>query len=402
MNRRYRIMAVVLVLLIALMVAIEALKPQPLNWFASYSKIDKIPLGGYVFYDQLKKNSNKLEELNIPPYELLMDSLGDGTYFFVNDQVAFDKAETDKLLNWVGRGNTLFVSAVYQSSSLLDTLGLEVNSYYEQKSLVRKPLVNLSNPKLKSVRPYFMDKDTGSSYFSKLDTATTTILGVYDLMREGDRSVIKEPKVNFIKVPFKKGYVLLHLFPQAFSNFFLLEKNNSTYTNSVLAYISPKGKLYADQYYKSGASFNSSPLFLIFNNRYLKWAYYMVLIIALLWIYFRGKRRQRSIPIVKPLPNQSLAFTRTIAGMYLEKSENRQIALHQINHFMEYLRSQYRIHTEPLTIEVIQTVSEKSGVDFAQTKKLMDYIVFIRQKPQTTENELITLNDLIEKFKNKN
>ncbi len=403
MNRRYKIMAAVLVLLIAGLVVLQALKPEPLNWFPSYSKLDKIPLGAYIFYDQLENNldNKEIEEITIPPFERLMDSLGDGTYFFMNGQIAFDDAETGKLLKWVGRGNTLFVSATYQSGKLLDTLGLSLNNYYEQKVLSRKPLLNLTNPELKAAKPYLMDKDIGSSYFAKIDTAKTTVLGIYDIMRDEDSSRIKEPKINFVKVPFEKGTVYLHLFPQAFSNFFLLESDHAKYTDDLLAYLPSKGKLYVDQYYKSGAAYNTSPLFLIFGNRYLKWAYYIVLIIVLLWVLFEGKRKQRSVPVIKPLPNQSLDFTRTIAGMYLEKNENRQIALHQINYFLEYLRSQYRVATDPLNLEVIQTISEKSGVDLAQTKQLMDHIILIRQNPKADENGLVKLNHMIEKFKAK-
>lgn len=404
MNRRYKVMAVILVLLIAVLVVVETLRPQPLNWMPSYSKVDKIPLGAYVFYDQFKNRSegSPIEEITIPPFEQLMDTLGKGTYFFLNNQVAFDKAETEKLLKWVGRGNTLFISATYQSETLLDTLGLEVNSFYEQKTMTRKPLLNLVNPHLKADVPYLMNKDTGSSYFAQMDTAKTTVLGVYDIMRDEDSTRMREPKVNFVKVPFNKGVVYLHLFPQAFSNFFLLQGNHAAYADGVLAYLPAVGTLYLDQYYKSGAAINTSPLFLIFNNRYLKWAYYMVLLITLLWVIFKGKRKQRSIPVIKPVPNQSLDFTRTIAGMYLDKNENKEIALHEINYFLEYLRSKYRTATESLSQDMIRNISEKSGVDFAQTKALINYIVSIRQSAEVDENSLIQLNGMIEKFKAQN
>ncbi|MGB3774321.1 MAG: DUF4350 domain-containing protein, partial [Leeuwenhoekiella sp.] len=343
MNRRYKIMAGVLLIIIAFLVVVQTSKPEKLNWFPSYGAESKIPLGTYVFYDQLQKISTErpIQELGMPPFEFLMDSVEDGTYFFVNDNISFDPAETKKLLKWVGRGNTLFVAATYQSPKLLDTLNLELASFYEQNSFIRKPLLNLSNPNLKRDRPYFMDKDLGSSYFKSLDTSKTTVLGVYDMLRDQDSTKIKEPKVNFVKVPFENGFVYLHLFPQAFSNFFMLEDSNSDYTAGVLAYLPSNGTLFLDQYYKTGKSYNTSPLFLIFSNKYLKWAYYLLIIMAALWVYFEGKRKQRSIPIVKPVPNQTLDFTRTIAGMYLENSNHKQIAQHQINHFLDYLRSTY-------------------------------------------------------------
>lgn len=398
-------MAGILLLLIALLVVVQSAQPEELNWFPSYSSKDKIPLGTYVFHDQLKQKTapQTTEEVKTPPFEFLLDSVNNnGTYFFVNNEVSFDPSETKKLLKWVGRGNTLFVSATYQSRKLLDTLNLKLATFYEQKSLSRKPLLNLSNPKLKREQPYLMDKDLGSSYFKSIDTANTTVLGVYDMMRDDDSTQIQKPKVNFIKVPFEKGYVYLHLFPQAFSNFFMLEGNNSNYTAGVLGYLPKKETLFIDQYYKNGKSFNTSPLFLIFNNKYLKWAYYVLLIIAVLWVYFEGKRKQRSIPIIKPMPNQTLDFTRTIAGMYLENKDHKQIAQHQINHFLDYLRSTYNTTTAQLNAEFISTVSAKSEVPQADVKQLTDTIITIRQQAEVSEQELINLNTLIENFKAKN
>jgi hypothetical protein len=404
MNTRYKIMAGILLLFIALLVVMESAKSEELNWFPSYSAKAKIPLGTYVFYDQLKKkiDPQSTQEIKIPPFEFLSDSVGHGTYFFVNNEVSFDPSETKKLLKWVGRGNTLFVSATYQSHKLLDTLNLEQATFYEQTSLTRKPLLNLSNPSLKREQPYLMNKDLGSSYFKSIDTANTTVLGVYDMMRDSDSTKIQDPKVNFVKVPFEKGYVYLHLFPQAFSNFFMLEGNNSKYTAGLLGYLSKEKTLYIDQYYKTGKSFNTSPLFLIFSNKYLKWAYYLLLIIAVLWVYFEGKRKQRSIPIVKPVANQTLDFTRTIAGMYLENKDHKQIAQHQINHFLDYLRSTYNTPTAQLNDDFISTIASKSEESRSNVKQLVDTIITIRQKAEISEQELINLNTLIEKFKAKN
>ncbi len=401
MNTRYKIMAGTLLLLIALLVVAQSTKPEELNWFPSYSAKAKIPLGTYIFYDQLKKitDTQPTQEIKIPPFEFLSDSLDNGTYFFVNSEVSFDPSEIKKLLKWVGRGNTLFVSAAYQGNDLLDTLNLELATFYEQTSLTRKPLLNLSNPNLERERPYLMNKDLGSSYFKSIDTVNTTVLGVYDMMRDGDSTKIEEPKVNFVKVPFEKGFVYLHLFPQAFSNFFMLEGNNSTYTAGLLSYLPKEKTLFIDQYYKNGKSFNTSPLFLIFSNKYLKWAYYLLLIIAVLWVYFEGKRKQRSIPIVKPVPNQTLDFTRTIAGMYLENKDHKQIAQHQINHFLDYLRSTYNTSTAQLNDDFISIIARKSEEPRSNVKQLVDTIITIRQQAEISEQELINLNTQIENLK---
>ncbi|MAW95158.1 MULTISPECIES: DUF4350 domain-containing protein [unclassified Leeuwenhoekiella] len=403
MSKRYKILAGLLILFLGLLVYAEASQKEPINWYESYGKQDKIPFGTYVFYEQLSTllDEDRIEEVNIPPYEFLMDSLNPpkGTYFFVNSYIYNDEFETRKLLNWVARGNTLFMASDGFSEVLEDTLSLESDYTYDTDDLVKRPLVNLSNPSLGRKLPYIFDKDYSIAYFEVIDTLKTTVLGVADIMRDEDSTRIKQPKVNFIKLPFEEGEIILSTFPQAFTNYFMLQDSNADYTANVLSYLPKDGTIYIDQYYKNSKTVAVSPLFLILNNKYLKWSWYTLLLGALIWVIFEGKRKQRSIPVIKPLPNNTLDYTRTIAGMYLDKKENRQIATHQINHFMEYLRSTYVLATDRLNRDFIERLTAKSGKPHDTVQNTIDYIVTIRQKAELSEDELIRLNSLIENFK---
>ncbi|MGB5944143.1 MAG: DUF4350 domain-containing protein [Leeuwenhoekiella sp.] len=401
MTRKYKIMAGILVLLLTFLIVAEATKKDPINWFASFGQDDKIPFGSYVLYNELRKAipEDRLKQVNQPPFGFLEDSTNSGTYFFLNNSVGFDEAETDKLLDWVARGNTLYIAARYQSQSLMDTLKLRTQYFFLKSDLKKLPLLNLSNPDLKAPRPYSMDRDEGLTYFDEIDTTTTVVLGVVDQMRDNDSTKIEEPKINFISTPFENGKIIMHTFPIAFTNYFMLHRDNLDYTAAALGYLPEDGLVYLDMHYKDGKAFNTSFLHILFSNRYLRWAYYMLVLMALLWVYFNGKRKQRSIPIVKPLPNQTVDYSRTIAGMYLDKKANREIAMHQINHLMEYIRSHYLISTADRGEEFITKVAAKSGHTFAEVRDLIDYTINIRQKATVTEQELIKLNTLIENFK---
>ena len=404
MSKRYKIMAGVLIAFLAVLILAEASQPEPINWFPGYGKQDKIPFGTYVFYEQLPEviDAERIEEVNIPPFEFLLDTTipKGSSYFFVNGNVYNDASESNKILQWVGEGNTLFVSAKSISQTILDSLWLNLSYYSETANLKKRPLVNFTNPRLKAARPFRLNKDVGTVYFDEIDTLKTTVLGEFDLIRDDDSSQIKKPKINFIKTPYKEGTVILHTFPEAFTNVFMLDSLNANYTAKVLSYLPEQGRVYFDQYYKTSKSYAVSPLQLILTNKYLKWSWYLLALAALLWVIFEGKRKQRSIPIIKPLPNKTLDYTRTIAGMYLDKKDNRQIAMHQINHLLEHIRSSYSLATERLNLEFIQKLSAKSGRDQNQIKTLIDYMVLIRQKAEVSEDELIKLNTLIENFKN--
>lgn len=380
----------------------EASEPDPINWFPSYSKTDKIPLGTFVSYTLIKEafNTNGLKDINQPPYEFLTDNDSiTGTYFFINGSVSFDKSELDKVLNWVEKGNTLFISSKNIGYALLDTLNIDTDNLLALDDINTKPLVALTNVNLKNEKPFLYNRDISNPYFSTIDTINTTILGVSQLYN--DTLEIKNPEINYIQQPFGNGRILLHTFPEAFGNYFMLKENNYQYTQNLLAYINPKQQILWDNYYKSGKTFYTSPLFLLLSNRYLKWAYYFIIIGVVLFVIFEGKRKQRSIPVITPLKNQTLSFTRTISGMYFEKEKHKEIATKQNLLFLDYVRNTLRIPTDILDEKTLTNIAARSSNTMEDTKNLFKYFEEINKKPKIEKDELMALYELITKFKSR-
>ncbi len=403
MSKTFKVILVVLIAAIALVVYLESSKQEDINWSQSYSRSDKIPYGTFVLYNTLKDTRafNTFKEVNKPPYEFLSEDndLEKSTYFFLNNYISFDEAESNKLLSWVAEGNSIFIGARSIGQTILDTLNLEINTIYEYQNFEHKPLVNLVNPELHRELPYYLDIEIDGSYFSKVDTLYTKVLGEFSFSKAKDTTKIIEPKVNFIKQPFGDGEIIIHLLPDAFTNYFMLRENNYTYAQNALSYIDTNDVLLWDNHHNNGKTVYTSPLYVFFSNRYLKWAYYMLIIGTLLWVIFEGRRKQRAVPIVKPLPNQTLAFTKTIAGMYLDKKDHKSISTHQINHFLEYIRSNYGLNTNKINDVFISNLAGKSNNSLEEAKLLINFIVSIRNKSIVTANDLTTLNKRIEDFK---
>ncbi len=386
--------------MLAALVYTEASKPQPVSWFPSYSKEDKIPLGTYVLNDLVKKSFNEnLSEKNIPPFEALQDSTLKGTYFFVNNTINFDKTELDSLISWAKKGNTVFIAANYLGGKLLDTLNLETSTEVTIEKIGSEPLLKLVNKKFALQKPFHIKKDLSVRYFSKIDTIAQTVLGVSG--RFIDSLKIKEPRINFIKAPLGEGQFFIHLQPEIFSNFFLLSEENTTHTTQVLSYLNDGKTIYWDNHYKSGKRVNISPLRVLLSNKNFKWAYYFLLIGALLFIIFEGRRKQRSIPIVHPLTNKTYEYTQTIAGMYLDKKENHLIAKKQITLFLEFIRTRLRVPTENSNERFYKTVAERSGNTPEDTLKLFTFIEKINNQNNTSKEELLKLYQEIKEFKKK-
>jgi hypothetical protein len=382
-------------LLLLFLTYLEATEPQPVNWTPSYMNDDKIPLGSFVFYESWK-NTNKweFEEIVSPPFEKLTDSIGNGTYFFLNNTVNFDRDELNRLLDWVSKGNELFVSARAISPVLLDTLNLETKVFIPENDLSSKPQLNFENPALKNKTDYQFKNEFPSLYFHQKDSAKVEILGRINIQEDDNQS-----QPNFISSNFGKGKIYLHNTPEAFGNYFLLTDQNHEYTEKILAYISKEKPVFLDNYYKAGKTFYSSPLYILLSDNKLKWAYYFLLAGSILFIIFEGKRKQRAIPIVRPLKNQTYQYAKTVGDLYLEQKEYNELITKKINLFLEYIRIYYKISTTFIDEDFYILLAAKSGNSEASGKELFSKIAQFSNRPNAGKAEFYDISQAINNFK---
>ncbi|WP_430909077.1 DUF4350 domain-containing protein [Maribacter sp. 2-571] len=381
---------------IALLLVLQYNRPKRLNWFPSYVAEHRIPYGCKVFTDVVDDFFPDNQQIDIPPYErLTQDQEHAGTYFFANDYVSFEDAEREALLDWTAKGNTLFVASGSFEQALMDTLGITTKNLYNNLNDTLGFEHRLVHPKLSPDMGYVYTKDDFVTYFDEMDAKTTTILGTVD-----DRSdPSDETYANVIRLKYKGGTVILSTFPKAVTNYFMLSNENYRYTEGLLSYIDTEGDLLMDAYHKNGKAFYTSPMYIFLNEPSLKWAYYLCLIGSISYILFEGKRKQRAIPVVLPLKNQTLAFTRTIADMYYEKGEHKQIAKHKIAYFLEYIRTRFYMNTHDREATFYDNLAARSAHDSKEIKELFSLFDQIERQSAITADELKKVNTAIEEFK---
>lgn len=390
-----------IVLVLGLLMLTEYSKPKEVNWFPSFASHHKIPYGTKVINDILEKNfADNITQVTRPPFEYITNNNDiEGTYFFLNNSVAFDDAELEKLLDWTAKGNTLYIASESFADNIQDKLNFDLGSLYggSGTDMDHDFYHNLVNTVLKTKEASKFSKDYYTLFFEEIDTLKTTVLGVVDNDKEIDRK-----NANFIKVPYENGEIILSTFPKAFSNYFLLqEETNRDYTAGLLSYIDNKRPIYVDNHYKTGKTFYTSPMRIFLSAKELKWAYYIVLIGVLFYVIFEGKRKQRAVKVVTPLKNQTLTFTRTIADMYFENGRQKEIAEHKIGFFMDYVRSNFYVNTLEKNDDFYNNVASRSMHTKEETKKIFDYLDSILKKHSINDYELIQLNKTIEQFKAK-
>ena len=401
MDKRSKIALYAIGVVIVLMMIAEITKPKALNWRDSYSASDKIPLGCYVLYNELESFSNQTIEVSTKNSFESLKELKDSTKtisFFINDGISFDKQASESILKYVENGNYVFISANYFYGILSDTLNISVGT--DSNGLFKKPsLHSFNSPSLKKNAKRFSDV-IENSYFTKIDTLHAIALGTIEI-DENDRinnDTIPDININFIKMPYgiNNGAFYIHTNPFAFTNYHMLH-DKEDYAATVLSFL-PKHHIIWDNYYKSGRKIITSPLRFILQNQALKWAFYIALLSLILFVIFRGKRTQRIIPVVEPLKNATLDFTKTIGDLYYQHGDFTNIISNKIQYFLEHIRSKYYLNTNELSEGFISKLAIKSSNKKEDTRALIDYIVYLKSKSNHTEKDLIQLNKLIESF----
>lgn len=394
MQLKTKIYLVIFLAVVSSIVIIEATKPKPINWFPSYVASHKLPYGTFVVREELAslRGEEAVNDIAISPYIYLQDSTKSGTYVFIDNAINFGKDEFNALLRFVDRGNDVFLST---HGAMIDTLNLETKKAHTV-SFEEKPFFKLYNKQL-STKEFEFDRPLYNTYFTKIDTLNTLVLGKTGYYNEVDERISEG--INFIQLTHGKGNFFIHTFPEAFTNYFVLKGSNRIYTESLLSYIDKKKPILWDAYYKSGKTKISSPMYYILSTKNLKWAYYIALFGVLLFIIFEGKRKQRAIKIIEPLKNQTLAFTRTIANMYYEKSDHKSISEKKINHLLDHIRNKLFIPTHTRNKVFYDYLSARSGHEQEHIQRLFKYVDFIHAQNTVTPAQLIRLNELIENFK---
>ena len=368
----------------------EYYKPKQVDWRVTLSSNDKIPYGSFIIYDQLKTICPRAEikSTRVPVYNVVNNSFEENTaYLLIDGELQTTKTDEAELLNYVSRGNYVFISAAEFSKSFKDTLSFEVSDFFIPFNK-DSASINFVNPALRQDSNYRFYKNRIDGVFNKIDTTNSIVLGVN-----------QQGNANFIKHPFGKGAFFIHTAPLCFTNYFTLYKNNAQYIAGALSYLPADiSKIYWDEYYKLGPTGATTRLRFFLNNVFLKWALWLAVGGMCLFVLFEMKRRQRVIPLIEPLKNTSLEFVETVGNVYFNQKDNLNIALKKISFFKEFLRSRFYLSSAKWDEGFITTLTKKTGMTERETKDLIKLVGRIQNSTYVIDEDLLLLNEAIDNF----
>ena len=376
---------------------------KTINWAETFNERRTNPYDLKVFYEELPKifEEQEIRTVYHTPFNYLSEHLeygsGDhvaqGTYMIIGNTEYLDYLSVDELLSFVSAGNHLFISDYQIPQYLKEQLSIEIDSMVNKD---KKSILSFEN-KEQNKNKTNIDRIKTDYYFSNFGVFNDegTVLGYTEQ---------ETSEVNFIKIKYYNGSIFLHLEPKIFTNYNLLKEDRYKYVESVLSYL-PEKDIYYDSFYKNYDSYNGnverdSNLSWFLEQPAFKWAWRLFWLFLILFMIFNAKRRQRVVNVIKPLENTSLAFVKTIANLYYETNDHENLIKKKITYFLEKIRSDFNLKTNNLDEHFIEELTSKSGKEPDKVLQTINYIKWLQNRNEYHEENLITLNKVIEDFYN--
>jgi len=371
-----------------LYVFMEIITPKTINWTVTLASLDKNPFGAYLLNERLDDLFDNTSKSNLTLYEL-QDSVKNT--FILAQNFSPGEEDTEAILNTIDNGGKALIVASHFYGKLADTLGVATEDYLFQgnvfQNLNKEDTAALAFSSASFDNKYFYQRNNTQYYFNHFDSTKASVLAYNDLDRP-----------TLLKMPWGKGELLLCSTPLAFTNNYMVYQNNFEFVSNVMSYM-PEKHIHWTEYYQLGRMEARTPLRFILSDEGLKWAYYIAIITLLLFIIFEAKRKQRVIPVIEPLRNDTLDFVGTISNLYYQNKAHKSIAEKKINFFIDKLNQHYFINLSESHAEFISKVAHKTGNDEEDVESLFNTINQLRKQPKISEQELLELSKKIEAFK---
>lgn len=398
-------------LLAALLFLAFSKKGRHFDGRITLNKNDKIPYGTYVAFNLLQKEFPKARVVvnkTSPNNSNVMSFDSSGQVLIILDNYFNpDEDDLNALTVFAQKGNDVYISSVQMNDVALQFFKVKQPRYFDIYYNGVVPMQNDDGINLKdsfyvkldtaSFAPPFLYWYPGAYYANYFDTVSNDF--TYPL----GTSFYHKP--NFAAMHTQAGNIYLHSSPIAFSNFFLLYNDNHHYFENLFSLSSPDTKkVIWDEYFihkkdrRTDNNESESLLHVIMQYENFKWAFWLAMILLLLYVLTEARRKQRMIPAYNKPANESLEFVKTVGKLYFEKGDHKNLAEKLTQQFLDYVRTKYKTGTSGINPTFIKTLSLKTNVSEDEIRKITEQIQDIVVKEKISADQLIQYHSLLENF----
>ncbi|MEY3051823.1 MAG: hypothetical protein RLY31_1608 [Bacteroidota bacterium] len=387
------------------------------DWEEHYLPDKKDPYGLYVLKSLLQERQPRFRTVE---QGLETPTDRDAVYVFVGNRFPLDATAAAEWLSFVRAGNQAFVACNQFPTFLMDSLlpppahgpdeGETRNSYADALSTGGYPSEDTA--RLNFLHPDMSRRDDWKICFR--DQQNTLEYDWKTLPDSPDRTgnprllplgTLQHGQPNFGRISYGRGVVYLHTTPLAFTNLHLKTSEGLAYAERVFSHF-PMQRIYWEERRHSPSPVASdippqaeTPLKYILSKPSLAWAWYILASLALLFILFRAKRRQRIVPVLERPENTSLAFIRTIGRLSFLQGNHRQAARQQMKFFLGFLREKYGLHTGDLDEHFVETLAARSGISASSIRRILTLHRNISDSGSVSTQTLVDFHGLLTHFR---
>ena len=435
--------------LVAVLVAVEVFRPRPYDERLRVERSGTQPFDAEVLYRLLPDWLDAPVEPNDqPPFLVLEDTtLRNTLYLFLTSSFEPDEAEAGRILAFAERGNTVLMvaedfggplswalgpsdalrrkqeqeaiqdslDAIYMEEDMYDEDGEPLYDeeiyeetvdddvlYYDGLDTERFPFfmdlgsklgesdtLTLVDPDLMRDHPegFVFSISMSASGLTGIDSARTAILG---------RNEAGEP--TFVRVGVGEGAFLVSSTPLAFTNAALSEGDGADYLEGLFGYVPDVERVIWDERYKPLRAEGGSPLSVVSRTPSLLWALTLIVLGSFLFLFFRGRRWQRPIPVVAPPPNAQREFARTIGRLHFVNGDRGWLARHKTRAFEDHIRTRLGLPDADLSDASATMAAARAGVDPEEALSLFRRLRNLRADPSPEPERLIAADQDIDAF----
>jgi hypothetical protein len=333
---------------------------------------------------------------------LSLDSSGQ-VLLIVNSFFHPSEAELDYLTAFAQNGNYVLISTLGMNDTALRFFRVQQPLVYNNTviPLPGEPalpatgdslLLSLDSTQFAPPWQYHYPGRSYASYYAAYDSAFT--------FKMGDQGY-RLPALLGIHT--RKGSIVLHSAPVAFTNLFVLYGNNYTYLEKILK-LGPAGvrKVVWDEYFLRKPLYPSARsrgvLAVLLQYPAFRWAFYSALLLLGIYLFTTVKRKQRMIPVYSRPVNESLAFVTTVGKLYYEKGDHTNLAEKLSQFFLDHVRSRYALQTTVLNRSFVEQLALKSGVPAAEVEAIVQIIHRVQLRGNISAQELMDYYEQLEQF----
>ncbi len=365
---------------------------ERLKWEINLNKDNKRPYGAYLAFQSLKLTfpDAAIEAL---PHAFRYSSMDnkmkynyDGHTLLVLDGLDYylSVQEWRDLKEFINNGNEVLLFCRNLDSKIEKELSCYKDATSEEDKFYMGPIPVKENMHVFSLtgKPDLLYGYKGRSLQGNFTIGADTVDAEYDSSTNyfsiyPDTLGFANNKPNFVRYRLGEGHLTLHAAPLALSNYFLLQDGNENYLAAIWQSLPENiNRIYWNDYFKRSSE--SSSLSILMQYPATRYALILGVSALLIFVLFEIKRKQRIIPVIAPIRNDSVSFVETVGRLYYNKGNHANLASKMVQQYLEWVRSHYFLNTNLLNEDFIRQLTIKSGQPEATVRILLDMIHEVR------------------------